>query len=104
VTTKERVGAIPDVPPLAEIGVPGYNARSWFMLVAPAKTPRPIVDKLHTDVRTVLAEADVREEFIQRQGLIPVVSPPPEELQRFVQSEIKRLGDIVRTAGLAGTE
>jgi tripartite-type tricarboxylate transporter receptor subunit TctC len=52
----------------------------------------------------VLAEPDVREEFIQRQGLIPVVSPPPEELQRFVQSEIKRLGDIVRTAGLAGTE
>jgi tripartite-type tricarboxylate transporter receptor subunit TctC len=104
VTTKERVGAIPDVPPLAEIGVPGYNARSWFMLVAPAKTPQPIVDKLHADLRTVLAEPDVREEFIQRQGLIPVVSPPPEELQRFVQSEIKRLGDIVRTAGLAGTE
>jgi tripartite-type tricarboxylate transporter receptor subunit TctC len=104
VTTKERVGAIPDVPPLAEIGVPGYNARSWFMLVAPAKTPQPIVDKLHVDLRTVLAEPDVREEFIQRQGLIPVVSPPPEELQRFVQSEIKRLGDIVRTAGLAGTE
>jgi putative tricarboxylic transport membrane protein len=104
VTTKERVGAIPDVPPLAEIGVPGYNARSWFMLVAPAKTPQPIVDKLYADVRKVLAEADVREEFIQRQGLIPVDSPPPDDLRRFVQNEIERLGAVVRAAGLAGTE
>src|SRR4029453_15220195 len=62
VTTKERVEAIADVPALAEIGVPGYNAASWFMLVAPARTPRPIVDKLHADLRAVLAEADVREE------------------------------------------
>jgi tripartite-type tricarboxylate transporter receptor subunit TctC len=104
VTTKERVEAIADVPALAEIGVPGYNAASWFMLVAPGKTPRPIVDKLHTDLRAVLAELDVREEFILRQGLIPVASPPPDELKRFVQSEIMRLGDIVTKAGLAGTQ
>jgi tripartite-type tricarboxylate transporter receptor subunit TctC len=104
VTTKERVGAIPDVPSLAEIGVPGYNARSWFMLVAPAKTPREIVDKLHADLRVVLDEPDVREEFILRQGLIPVNSPPPDELRHFVQSEIVRLGDIVSKAGLAGSE
>ena len=76
VTTKERVGAIPDVPPLAEIGVPGYDAASWWMLVAPAKVPRAIVDKLHADLRVVLREPDVREEFIQRQGLIPVEFRP----------------------------
>jgi tripartite-type tricarboxylate transporter receptor subunit TctC len=104
VTTKERVAAISDVPPLAEIGVPGYNAPSWFMLVAPAKTPRAIVDKLHNDLRAVLDEADVRDEFIMRQGLIPVRSPPPDELNRFIASEIVRLGDIVRKAGLAGSE
>src|SRR6476659_7719657 len=104
VTTKGRVEAIPDVPPLAEIGVPGYNAPSWFMLVAPAKTPRAIVDKLHGDLGTVLDEADVREEFIMRQGLIPVRSPPPDELRRFVAGEIVRLGDIVRKTGLAGSE
>jgi tripartite-type tricarboxylate transporter receptor subunit TctC len=104
VTTKERVGAIPDVPPLAEIGVPGYDAASWWMLVAPAKTPRSIVDKLHADLRVVLREPDVREEFIQRQGLIPVVSPAPDELRKFVEVEIARLGDIVRKAGLAGSE
>ena len=104
VTTKERLEAIPDVPPLAEIGVPGYNAPSWFMLVAPARTPRAIIDKLHLDLRAVLDEADVREEFIMRQGLIPVRSPPPDELKRFVATEIVRLGDIVRTTGLAGSE
>jgi tripartite-type tricarboxylate transporter receptor subunit TctC len=104
VTTRERVEAISDVPTLAEIGVPGYNAASWFMLVAPARTPWPIVDKLHTDLRAVLAEADVREEFILRQGLIPVTSPPPDELRSFVQSEIVRLGDIVTKAGLAASQ
>ena len=104
VTTKERVGAIPDVPPLAEIGVPGYDAASWWMLVAPAKVPRAIVDKLHADLRVVLREPDVREEFIQRQGLIPVESGLPDDLLRFVESEIARLGAIVRKAGLAGTE
>jgi tripartite-type tricarboxylate transporter receptor subunit TctC len=104
VTTKERVGALPDVPSLAEIGVPGYDARSWWMLVAPAGTPAAIADKLHADLRVTLNEPDVREEFIQRQGLIPVLSPPPDELKRFVESEIVRLGDIVRKAGLAGSE
>ena len=104
VTTKERVEAIPDVPPLAEIGVPGYDAASWWMLVAPAKVPRAIVDKLHADLRVVLREPDVREGFIMGQGLIPVRSPPPDELRRFVAGEIIRLGDIVRKTGLAGSE
>jgi tripartite-type tricarboxylate transporter receptor subunit TctC len=104
VTTKERVGAIPDVPPLAEIGVPGYDAASWWMLVAPAKVPRTIVDKLHADLRVILKEPDIREEFIQRQGLIPVDSGSPDELWRFVASEIARLGDIVQRAGLTGSQ
>jgi tripartite-type tricarboxylate transporter receptor subunit TctC len=104
VTTKERLEAIPDVPPLAEIGVPGYNAPSWFMLVAPARTPRAIIEKLYGDLRAVLDEADVREEFIMRQGLIPVRSPPPDALKRFVAAEIVRFGDIVRKTGLAGSE
>ena len=104
VTAEERIGAIPDVPSFREIGVPGLDAPSWFMLVAPGQTPRPIVDKLHADVRTLLGESDMREEFILRQGLIPVASPPPDDLQRFVAAEIARLGSIVRRTGLAGTE
>ncbi len=103
VTTRERVGAIPNVPALAEVGVPGYDAPSWFMLVAPAKSPRAIIDKLNADLRMVLNEADVRNEFIQRQGLIPVDSPAPDQLRRFVESEIARFGEIVRKAGLSAT-
>jgi tripartite-type tricarboxylate transporter receptor subunit TctC len=98
------VPGYPDIPPLNEAGVPGFDAVGWQMLVAPAKTPRAIVDKLHNDLRAVLDEADVRDEFIMRQGLIPVRSPPPDELNRFIASEIVRLGDIVRKAGLAGSE
>jgi len=52
----------------------------------------------------VLREPDVHEEFIQRQGLIPVDSGAPDELRKFVKAEIARLGDIVRKAGLTGTE
>ena len=72
--------------------------------VAPAKTPRSIVDKLYADLRVILREPDVREEFIQRQGLIPVDSAAPDELRTFVEAEIVRLGDIVRKAGLAASE
>jgi len=103
VTTAHRIEALPDVPPLTEIGVKDFDATSWFMLVAPAKTPKEIIDKLHAELRGITGDAEVRQEFI-RLGLVPVNSPPPEELKRFVQSEIARWGDIVRKAGLAGSE
>jgi tripartite-type tricarboxylate transporter receptor subunit TctC len=62
-----------------------------------ARCNRPVLS-------VVLREPDVHEEFIQRQGLIPVDSAAPDELRTFVQAEIARLGDIVRKAGLAGSE
>ncbi len=103
VTTAQRVEALPDVPPLADIGVKDFEASSWFMLVAPAKTPRDIVDRLNAEVRSITAEPDVRQEF-NRLGLVGVSTPPPDELKRFVQSEIVRWGEAVRKAGLAGSE
>ncbi len=103
VTTAQRVDALPDVPPLAEIGVKDFEASSWFMLVAPAKTPREIVERLNTEVRSITAEPDVRQEF-NRLGLVGVSTPPPDELKRFVQQEIVRWGGAVRKAGLAGSE
>ena len=65
--TSERVAALPDVPPLAAVGAPGFEAGGWFMLVAPAATPQPIVDRLHTELRAIVADPEVREEFV-RQG------------------------------------
>jgi tripartite-type tricarboxylate transporter receptor subunit TctC len=103
VTTAQRVEALPDVPPLAEVGVADFEASSWFMLVAPAKVPRDIVERLNVEVRSIVDDADVRQEF-SRLGLVGVRTPSPDELKRFVQSEIVRWGDAVRRAGLAGSE
>ena len=103
VTTTQRIEPIPEVPPLAEIGVPGFNASTWFMLVAPAKTPRAIVDRLHAELRDFNNDPAVRDELV-RQGLMPVASPPPDELKEFVRSETMRFDKIVRSAGLAGSQ
>ncbi len=103
ITTAERVEAIPDVPPLVEIGVKDFDAASWFMLVAPTKTPSEIIGKLATEMRAITADAQLRQEFSQL-GLVSVRSPGPDELKPFVRSEIARWGEIVRKAGLAGSD
>jgi tripartite-type tricarboxylate transporter receptor subunit TctC len=103
VTTAERVEIIPDVPPLTEIGVKELAATTWFMLVAAAGTPEPIVATLHREVRAILAAPEARQELL-RLGILPVVSAPPDELRRFVAAEIVRVGEVVRAAGLAGTQ
>ncbi len=103
VTTAERVEAIPDVPPLAEYGLKGFDAVSWFMLVAPAGTPADVVAALNREVRGIVGDPEVRKEFV-RLGLVPVVSPPPDELKRFVEAEIALWGGIIKKAGLTGSE
>ena len=103
VTTAERIEAIPDVPPLTEIGVKEFDAVSWFMLVAPAGTPAGIVDRLSREVRAITGEPEVRRE-LSNLGLLPVQSPPPGELKGFIAAEIVRWGDIVRKAGLTGSQ
>jgi tripartite-type tricarboxylate transporter receptor subunit TctC len=103
VTTAERIDAIPDVPPLAEVGLKKFDGVSWFMLVAPSGTPGEIVGRLHREVRAVIADPEVRGEFVKL-GLVPVQSPPPEALPGFVRSEIALWGEIVKKAGLAGTQ
>jgi len=103
VSTAQRVASAPDIAPLAEVGIPGYDSSSWQMLVAPAKTPQPIVALLNRTLREVLEEPAIRAE-LGRRGLIPVVTDPPEKLQQFVKDEIVRWGELVRQAGAAGIE
>ena len=98
VTTKARAAAMPDLAPIAELGVPGYDAAAWQMVAAPAATPRPIVDKLHTELETIMALPETRN-AITRIGLVPADSHSIEELQAFVRSEIVRWGDIVKRSG-----
>jgi tripartite-type tricarboxylate transporter receptor subunit TctC len=103
VTTRERVEAFPDAPPLTEIGVKDFDAATWFMLVAPAATPRDVVDKIHTAMFEILGDRELRAELVKL-GLVPVTSPKPEALKEFVAREIVRYGKIVEQAGLAGSE
>jgi tripartite-type tricarboxylate transporter receptor subunit TctC len=99
VTTAERVGAVPDVPPLAEAGIPGYNTASWHSISTAAGVPEAIVDKLAGEIRAVMSDGDVKQ-LLSNEGAIPQVSPPPAEFKKFVDSEIVRWGDLVQRAGI----
>jgi len=102
VTILTRWPSAPDIPPLNEAGVPGFDASGWFMISAPAGTPRPIVERLHADLKAVMGSADVQQAF-NRVGVVPVVSPPLAELPKFIAAEQERWGKVVKQAGLAGT-
>jgi tripartite-type tricarboxylate transporter receptor subunit TctC len=103
VTTPERVRAIPEVPPLAEVGIPNYNTASWHTITTTGGVPKPIVDKLAAEIRTIMGEAEVQK-LLADDGALPQLSPPPDELKRFVESEIVRWGEVVTKAGLAGSQ
>jgi tripartite-type tricarboxylate transporter receptor subunit TctC len=102
-TSAARLPAAPDIPAVAESGVPGFDASGWGMVVAPAHTPGPIVTKLYNAFRAVESRSEVRDRLIFL-GLTPQTSPPPETLQKFIDDELVRWGKVVKSAGLAGTE
>jgi tripartite-type tricarboxylate transporter receptor subunit TctC len=103
VTTAERVPAVADIPPLAEVGVPGYDTASWHTVTTTGNVPAPIVDKLYASIRDIMSDASVTEALV-KDGAIPQVSPPPAEMKRFVEREIVRWGKVIEAAGLAGSE
>ena len=103
VSSTVGVPAAPDIAPIAETGLPGFDIASWQMIVAPANTPQEIVHKLHSELKSLAALPDVQQS-IARHGLIPVSSPPPNEVKHFLQAEIARWGKIVQQAGIAGSE
>ena len=103
VTTKQRVTAAPDIPPLNEVGMPGYDTASWHMVATQGQTPKEIIAKLNAEIRAILTDPAVVTTLV-REGTIPQVTPGPDELKEFVKTEIVRWGKIVRDAGIAGTE
>jgi len=103
VPTKERVPAVKDIPPLAEVGVPGYDTASWHTVTTTGNVPKPIVDKLSGEIREIMSDASVTDALV-KDGAIPQLSPSPEEMKRFVESEIVRWGKVIEQAGLAGSE
>jgi len=103
VTTKERFAALPNVPPLADAGVPGFDAAAWQAVAAPAKTPQPVLAKLNSQLNAVMAKGDVRTR-ISDFGMIPVGSGSLDDLRQFFQSEIARWAKVVEEAGIAHSE
>jgi tripartite-type tricarboxylate transporter receptor subunit TctC len=103
VSSLTRQGNLPDIPPLAEVGVPGFEAVSWHLVVAPAHTPLAIVNKLHDEIKALVAQPEIQQQMIQM-GLIPVDTPSVEQLRNFVAFEIVRWGKLVQQAGIAGSE
>ena len=98
VSSAVRVASLPDVAPIAEVGVPGFEAVAWQMLVAPANTPQPIVDTLYKELKVVLALPEIKQR-INELGMIPIDSAPPDALARYVKTEIVRWGAVVKKSG-----
>jgi tripartite-type tricarboxylate transporter receptor subunit TctC len=88
----------PNVPTVAESGLPGFDVSSWFGIVAPAKTPREIVRKLNGEVGLILKLPDVHERLLQ-QGAEPV-GGTPEEFARLMQTEMKKWAEVIRSSGI----
>jgi tripartite-type tricarboxylate transporter receptor subunit TctC len=103
VTSKFRVPGWESIPPLAEAGVPGFEAVGWQMLVAPAKTPRPIIERLNRELTLALAQPATKEQVL-KYGFLPVENRGVDALIDYVKSETARWGKVVRDAGIAGSQ
>jgi len=94
-----RVPALPQVPTFAEAGLPGYDRKdSWHGIVAPAGTPKPIIDKLSTEIKRILTAPEIQG-GLANQGLDPFVSTPAETAA-LIKADIARIGSIIKTANI----
>jgi tripartite-type tricarboxylate transporter receptor subunit TctC len=94
----KRSPILPDVPTVAEAGLPGYNSGLWFGIMVPKGTPRPNVDRLNLAVVKAVQSQDVRDQ-LAAQGADPV-SGTPEEYARFIREDYETIGRVVKSAGI----
>ena len=99
-TGSKRTPVAPEIPTVAESGVPGYEVTTFYGVSAPAKTPRPIIDRLHGEIVRALNTAELRER-LQGLGADPVGNTP-EQYTAFMQNEIAKWTKVIRTAGIKG--
>jgi len=98
VSAAKRSPAMPDLPTIAEAGVPGYNSSAWFGLVAPAGTPKPVVDKLSAETQRILKLPDVNER-LSALGAEPV-GDRPEQFATHIKSEIAKWAKVIKDANV----
>lgn len=99
VTTARRAGAAPEVPTIAEAGVPGYEATQWFGVLAPFGTPVEIVNRLHADIQRALKDPEVRRRFAN-DGSDAVGSESPQEFAAYIRADEEKWARVAKAAGL----
>ena len=98
VSAKRRAAALPDIPTLDEAGVPGYEVVSWFGILAPAGTPREIVNLMHGHIVKAVAQADLREKYVGL-GSEPTTNSP-QEFQALIRDSVAKFAQIAKGAGI----
>ena len=98
VTSAKRVGILPDVPSVVEVGLAGCVVDGWYGLLAPAGTPKVLIDRIYADVLSVIKQPDVAAR-LQGAGF-EVEGRPPAQFKRYLQEEMTRWGTVIKDAGL----
>jgi tripartite-type tricarboxylate transporter receptor subunit TctC len=98
VTTAKRVAVLPEVPTIAEAGVPGYEAVQWWGLLVPAGTPGEIIARLHKEAVLIVGRPEIRERF-ESEGMT-VVGSSPQEFGALIRAEIEKWARTARRAGI----
>ena len=98
-TGDKRAPTVSDIPTLAEQGFPGFSAFAWWGILAPAATPRPVLERFHAEVVKALNQPDLRKQLTEQLGMDLVVSSPAT-LQKFIASEMARWGKVVKQQGI----
>jgi tripartite-type tricarboxylate transporter receptor subunit TctC len=98
-TGETRLDALPKVPTFAEAGLPGYGLTGVTGMVAPAKTPRKILEKINDDIEKILSAPSTKEAF-DKQGVDPYITTSPDDMTRVLKEQIARYGKIIKSAGI----
>src|SRR5437868_9653187 len=94
----KRSSVLPDVPTIAEAGVPGYESTIWLGIMAPAGTPKAIVDKLNAEINKAITRVDVKEAW-DKQGAVPLVMSPAE-FEKYLRADIEKWAHVVQVSGI----
>jgi tripartite-type tricarboxylate transporter receptor subunit TctC len=97
-TSPKRFDALPQLPTIAEAGVPGYEMTNWYGLLAPGATPRAVVEKVQREVARILNLPELRER-LNKEGAV-VVASTPDEIARFLQAEMEKAAKVVKASGM----
>lgn len=96
----KRLESLPDIPTVAETGLPGYEAYSWAGMVAPAKTPAAIINRLSREINEILRQKDVTDQLV-KDGTVPAPDSP-DRFAAYISADIEKWTDVVRKAGIKG--